>query len=301
MVAELGYASGPLTRYLSEFYRTFPRCDFSSLQDHLYRLVDCSGCGCIYQDPVPTDEFLASFYRDGLYGVASPAPVPVQPYQFEQAARELAMVVRFLQPRVPRPAVLDFGTGHGQWVRMAAAAGSDAHACDVSEHAFHALTAAGITCHRIGVLPDAAFDFINTEQVLEHLPRPAETVAGLVRALRPGGVLKIGVPHDPALRTKLQRPQWTAAKDSPDSLNAVAPIEHLNHFEPASLTALGRAAGLEPLRIAGWDLSRTANQSFLRGPGARIARWLRDLLGESYRPYFVLTQTAFFQKPPPAA
>jgi SAM-dependent methyltransferase len=42
-----------------------------------------------------------------------------------------------------------------------------------------------------------SFDICVCEQVLEHLPRPAETVAEIVRVLRPGGLMIVGVPTFP--------------------------------------------------------------------------------------------------------
>ncbi len=293
-VADLLFAAPPLSRYLQEFYGPYPQCDFSSLAHERFRLADCAGCRCIYQDPVPGNVFLAKFYGEGLYGTTYSEPARVQSYQVEQITRELMMVVRFFQPGIARPSVLDFGTGNGQWAMLAAAAGLDTHACDLSEHAFPELQARGITCHRLDALPPTRFDFINTEQVFEHLAQPAAELRRLTQALRPGGLLKIGVPFDPQLRFKLRQPDWTAPKNAPASLNAVAPIEHLNHFETTSLHALGRQAGLVPLSVVGWTLHRDAPAP--GGLRARLGHWLRSRLGDYYRPHFALTQTVFFQK-----
>lgn len=299
VIVELPFDAPPLSLYLQNFYRPYPQCDFSSLADERYRLAECPDCGCIHQNPVPVDAFLTSFYETGLYGSPRAEPKPVDPYQVEQIMRELTMVVRFLQPRVARPSVLDFGTGDGQWAQLAAAAGLDTHACDLSDHAFPLLESRGITCHRLDALPAALFDFINTEQVFEHLPRPAEELAHLVQALRPGGIIKIGVPHDPQLRQKLRQPDWTAPKNSPASLNGVAPLEHLNHFELTSLRAMGKQAGVVPLTVVGWNLCTSDASSTQQGLRFRFGNWLRKRLGDFYRPHFALTQTCFFQKPAP--
>ena len=290
-VALLRFGAPPLSDYLRAFYADHPGCDFSTLAGKDLAIAECPRCGCIFQATVPDDAFLARFYRDGLYGGLAPERA-VEPYVFELMAREMAMVVRFLQPRVARPAVLDFGTGEGQWARLAASTGLATHACDVSDHAFARLAAAGITCHRTSELPHAAFDFINTEQVFEHLPRPADEVVRLAAALRPGGVLKIGVPHDPLLRKKLGSPDWLAPKNSPASLNGIAPVEHLNHFSPEALRHLAARAGLEALAVRGWELLPGAT----RRPGLRsqVALRVRTRLRDVYRPAYPLTQTAFF-------
>jgi 2-polyprenyl-3-methyl-5-hydroxy-6-metoxy-1,4-benzoquinol methylase len=296
---DLAYNAPPLSDYLAMFYRTYPQCDFHSLDADRFRLFECAHCGCVFQNPVPDDAFLARFYGQGLYGTsAEPAHSPVDPYQVQQLMRELMMVVRFLQPRVPRPRVLDFGTGDGQWALLAAASGLDVHASDLSNHAFARLESRGVTCHESNQLPSDHFDFINTEQVFEHLPDPSAKLAVLRRSLRVGGVLKIGVPHDPHLRDKLRQPDWTAPKNSPASLNGVAPIEHLNHFEPGSLQAMAARCRLEPLTVFGWDLASSHQVKAYRNPRARLGRWLRARLGDAYRPHHTLTQTTFFHAGP---
>lgn len=291
----LPYDQPPLAEYLAAFYRDYPQCDFTPLAGELYGLDECGQCGCYFQNPVPEPDFLARFYGQGLYGSGAKTISSCDPYQTEQMLRELLMAVRFLSPTVARPCVLDFGTGNGNWAMLAAAAGLDTHASDLSPHAFEPLRVRGITCHPHDQLPKEQFDFINTEQVFEHLADPSRQLQVLAQGLRPGGVVKIGVPHDGQLRTKLRAPRWTAPKSSKDSLNCVAPLEHLNHFEPASLDALAARCGLQPLVINGWQLLPS------NGPGQtirkRLGLWLRTRLGEVYRPHFRLTQTAFYQKP----
>lgn len=285
--------------YLARFYAPYPGCDFSPLASSHYRLEECAACGCVFQNPAPSSAFLNRFYADGLYGAgAQPYVLPTAEH-IEHMVRELTMAVRFLRDQgITTPTVLDFGTGEGRWARLAAACGVAAHACDVSTHAFAKLTGHGVTCHLTDQLPDEHFDFINTEQVFEHLPEPAATIRSCAAALKPGGTLKIGVPHDPELLGKLRAPDWTAPKHSPASLNAVAPIEHLNHFTPRSLDCLARNAGLERLEVTGWDLIQPAYEPppTLR---QRITRGLRERLHETYRPYHSLTQTAFYRKPAP--
>ena len=298
-VADLPYGEAPIATYLAEFYRAYPLCDFSPLFHARFQLADCRHCGCIYQVQVPDDAFLTLFYGEGLAAGTTSTITPVQTYQIEQQVRELMMVVRFLQATVPHPRILDFGAGDGAWAILAAAAGLKVAVSDLATHAFPRLAAHGITGFRVDALPKEGFDFINTEQVFEHLAQPAEVIQHLSRALRMGGVLKIGVPHDPRLRRKLRQPNWTAPKHSPASLNAVAPIEHLNHFEAASMHALGACAGLELLWVRGWGLVRTHDLVADGSLQRRASLWLKKRFGAVYSPYHALTQTWFFQKTVP--
>jgi SAM-dependent methyltransferase len=294
---DLPYDAPPLRDYLQEFYRPYPRCDFAVLDGKRYRLADCASCGCLYQVEAPSPDYLSTFYQEGLYGGDAPLPAAVQPYEFEHAARELAMVVRFVEAQGVEPRVLDFGGGNGDWCRLAATAHLDVSSSDLSSHAFPSLEAAGIRCYSPSKLPRERFHFVHTEQVFEHVVDPLPVARGLWESLLPHGVLQIGVPYDPTVREKLRQPDWRAPKHTSRSLNAVAPIEHLNHFEPRSLDALARRAGFAPLNVDGWTLRDPSAAKERRTLRQWIARSLRTRLGEVHHPAHRLAQTRFYRKP----
>lgn len=93
-------------------------------------------------------------------------------------------------------------------------------------------------------IPNCSFDFINTEQVFEHLGSPLEVLRHLKRGLSERGVIKISVPDRVGLRAKLRRMDWSAKKGSIYSLNKVAPLEHLNCFTRRSLFEMADLAGM---------------------------------------------------------
>jgi SAM-dependent methyltransferase len=177
---------------------------------------------------------------------------------------------------------------------LAQAAGCDVTACDVVPELAARFAREGIGFYVPAELPLDAFDFINAEQVFEHLTEPAATLRKLIRSLKPHGVIKIGVPFDRALDAKLLAPDWRAMKSSPASLNAVAPIEHLNAFNPEALGKLGALAGLRRLSIKGWTLYAEREGRVLDLWTVPTKEFLRRKMNESYRPAYALAQTVFF-------
>lgn len=292
----LSLSKPPLSEYFRDFYPPQTIELFRGLEeDFVLARCESERCGCWYQQRVPPELFLRRFYS--CLAPAKGTPESVDPYLQEQRFRELMMVARFLQPRVPIPAVLDFGTGDGSWPKLAWAAGCNASACDLVDAQADDLRRLGVAFYLPEELRPEAFDFINTEQVFEHLTNPAALLTNLVRSLRPGGVLKIGVPFDPDLERKLSHPDWRAAKSTPDSLNSVAPIEHLNAYTPWGLRELGIQAGLGPLHVDGWTL-RIGRHPPNRGRlHSGIKRYLLSRLHADYRPPYRLAQTGFFHKP----
>src|SRR5262249_52675458 len=143
--------------------------------------------------------------------------------------------------------VLDYGMGWGSWLQMAQAFGCVAVGAELSATRAGA-PAPGIEVVGADDLPEGRFHFVNTEQVFEHLIRPTETADRLVAALRPGGLLRISVPNGRPVRALLAQPDWTAPKRSARSLNAVAPLEHVNCFTHEVLARLATTVGVRPFQ-----------------------------------------------------
>jgi SAM-dependent methyltransferase len=81
------------------------------------------------------------------------------------------------------------------------------------------------------------YDVACAFQVLEHLKQPAATFADLVRAVRPGGLVIIGVPHVPSAATRI-----------PNFL-INAPPHHLTWWTRPALTALAERNGTSVVAI----------------------------------------------------
>jgi SAM-dependent methyltransferase len=98
-------------------------------------------------------------------------------------------------------------------------------------------------------IPQERFDFINAEQVFEHISDPVPTLKHLVSALKPKGIVRINVPNGWDIERRLAKCDWDAPKGSRDSLNAIAPLEHINCFNKKALVVLAARAGLTLVSI----------------------------------------------------
>lgn len=240
----LPYAQDPMRAYLRDFYDG--KFDESLVADRRFELCDCPGCGLVYQREVPDDALLAHLYGHA----AAEDPDELNARRGLDVRLGYADEIESFLRHFGRPPsgveVLDFGSGAGHWLQMAAAFGCRTWGSELGEGATDRIAAAGHSFVDLEHLPADTFDYVNTEQVVEHLVEPRETVDALAASLRPGGILRISVPNGSDIRERLRDADWTAAKGSARSLNAVAPLEHLNCFSPASLERLGRGAGLTP-------------------------------------------------------
>lgn len=132
--------------------------------------------------------------------------------------------------------VLDVGCGFGAFrheVRHARYAGLDPHFSGEP----------GADWARIGTLTDhlrenaGAYDVCTAFQVLEHVEDPVGMLADMVRAVRPGGRVIVGVPHVPAAPTRI--PNYL--------INAVP--HHLTWWTTAALETIAARVGLTKIRV----------------------------------------------------
>ncbi|MDD5348649.1 MAG: class I SAM-dependent methyltransferase [Chthoniobacteraceae bacterium] len=164
---------------------------------------------------------------------------------------EDAMLIRLLCEK-PRPRVLDYGMATGEWALMAKAYGCESWGTDIDPRSPQLAKANGLRFAEEDGLPDQYFDFINADQVFEHLPSPRETLGLLQKKLAPGGFLKISTPGDRRMGQKIQRLKkglYTLALFRRDFF-PLSPLCHTNLFSAKALKALAQTAGLEPYRLS---------------------------------------------------
>ena len=85
----------------------------------------------------------------------------------------------------------------------------------------------------------ASFDTVVLWHVAEHLHSPQQTISGIARLLRPGGILLIAVPNFGSPEARIGRDKWFHL-DVP---------RHLVHFTPTTLGAMLGVAGFETAKV----------------------------------------------------
>ena len=242
------YSQPPLRQYLIDFYSPQGKVDHGFLRDQDYVLRECMDCGLIYQGEIPGDSLMRKVYEEwidprksfDLYertrGINS----------FAVLSAEIIEIVRLFDRAPMELAFLDFSMGWGHWCRIAQSFGCAVHGTEFSPSRIEYARSTGVRVISYAEIASHRYDFINTEQVFEHLPEIRASLAYLKGSLKPGGLLKISVPDGADIKRRLKVWDWRALKNSPDSLNPVAPLEHINCFHHAALVRLAAGAGLVP-------------------------------------------------------
>ena len=217
-----------------------------------YRLDECTGCSLVFQRHIPKKELLDVLYDQWLNSESHPDHDPVDREAMtnplsSRDGHELLAIARTLRKDVKDLRVLDYGMGWGLWPRVATRLGArEVFGFDLSTKRQEYARLHGIRTVSRAEITNLDLDFINTEQVFEHVTTPYEDAVVLASGLRRGGILKIAVPQAPGLRRRFRAMDWDAPPKARNSLNPVHPMEHLNCWTPRALDVLAERVGLAP-------------------------------------------------------
>lgn len=168
---------------------------------------------------------------------------------------------------LPELRVLDHGMGNGFFALALKACLTEVTGTEFSSDRLDFGKSNGIkTLHIDASLPENYFSLINTEQVMEHVPNPKNTIAKLVRSLKSGGIIKISVPNSRSIEKGDYNIDWKASRYSARSAMPLAPLEHLQYFPRSCRQIIAQDHGLEVVEIprhyhikhgTNWDLRGT--------------------------------------------
>jgi SAM-dependent methyltransferase len=249
------------------------RAKLSSLRGFDYEVVRCRECTLAFQRTIPSDALVNEIYEHWI--PASEKDRLADGYTldvFRYMGEQMQFLIQHFGRNPYHIRVFDFGMGWGEWASMARAFGCQVTGAELSLVRLQHAKSIGIETIGWDDIPNRRFDYINTEQVFEHLIHPLDTLKHLAQALNAGGLIKISVPDS---RYALRRLEKSGAFGSLAAKHKipVQPLEHVNCFEFASLAALARQAGLRPLRpklrllynsSSGWLSPKQAARLLLR-------------------------------------
>jgi len=173
---------------------------------------------------------------------------------------------------------------------MAKAFGCNSYGTELSETRIKYAESHGIKVITWDEILNYSFDFINTEQVFEHIPEPLETLFHLKKSLKSEGLIKIDVPNGDDIKRRLRILDWTAPKGSRNCLNPASPLEHINCSNRTSIIRMADIAGLEIVKIP------LTIQCVCSTNRKSIERTLKNILTPLYRNVFQKGTYVFFRQ-----
>jgi len=252
----MSYTEPPIREHLDAFYAPVGGVEHNFLAGANYILNECEECGLIYQEEVPNEGLMFKLYEKWL----NPKKV-LNHYKkhhdmgyFIGFIKEIINLITYFDTNPSELTFFDFGIGWGNWSYFAKGFNCDVYGNEISQTRVEHAKASGIKMIGWDDIPDYQFDFINTEQVFEHLSDPLDTLMHLKRGLKPGGIIKISVPNGSDIKERMKTWDWTADRfrgviRAEDSLNPVAPLQHINCFSRNALVKMATKASITPVPL----------------------------------------------------
>ena len=276
---ETPYSDAGLSEFMNLYYSKAGSVAIrDSLFEATFKIVKCRSCGLYFQQNVPDDSLLGEIYGNwlGKNDLLAPHKPPMPLAYYAYSAAEIMQIIAFLQKKIGtgrRLRFLDYGQGWGNWSQMARSFGVDVYGVELSPEKVAHAKSLGLKIIDTEDLSNYEFDFISTEQVIEHLVEPRADVERLKICLAPGGIIKLSVPDGDGIESILKAWNWAGSFDRRELIVPVQPLEHLNCFTSDSLTRFASSCGYKrvslPLSIAyvystDWSSMKSAGKNLLR-------------------------------------
>jgi SAM-dependent methyltransferase len=292
-----GFDEEPVAAYLRSYYGK----STAPLAGGTYDLAECGRCSLIFQRQIGDEAFLVELYTNWLKGEGDPERDPTYRAELQDplASRdghELISAAAYLGKPLGQLTTLDYGMGWALWARISLALGCRSYGSDLADNRMAFARQAGVATVSDAEIPEQAFDFINCEQVFEHVPDPAGLARRMAAALAPGGILKISVPSGENVPQTLNLLARGDADWTRDRLMPIHPLEHINCFRGRTIGILAARSGLREVRPGLAD-----SYAFLSRAGSMDTKRPRKLLKELVRPVWQFRSRAnlyrWLQKP----
>ena len=266
ILLSLEFTDPLLWSFLAQYYEG--RIDKSDVAGGKYEVVRCLQCGFIWQAQILNDTLMEKLYSFWVVPERSLEKKRCADISlYSNYANEVKVIASLLGKKPFEINVLDFGMGWGYWCFMAKAFGYNVTAFEMSKERSEFARRNGINVlDKFSETSLQQFDFINAEQVFEHLSAPSKILHRLSSSLRKGGVIRISVPNGESIEKELANPNWKPSK------NAVHPLEHVNCFTSATLIRLADGSGLKIMA------QPRLNRSF--------KSYLRHFMGKYFNRYY---------------
>ncbi len=228
-----------------------------------YQYIECTRCGAVYQDPLPSPDKIAGFYPDEYAPYRKPsepkrhgiAKLAVLRHKYGYTHLRVPCLFLLLAPFlslfkyrdsiafIPNGRALDIGCGSGKFMRAMNSLGWQFEGVEFNKVAVDACRKAGLTVFhgelQTAAYDDDSFDLITARHLIEHIPDPNNFVVEVARILKKGGYLVIETPNSQALGRRWFGANWYA-NDVP---------RHLILFNPDNLDMLLKKHGLRQVEL----------------------------------------------------
>jgi 2-polyprenyl-3-methyl-5-hydroxy-6-metoxy-1,4-benzoquinol methylase len=221
-----------------------------------FHLSACASCDCLFIDPLPTTQEIATFYPADYWWNAGPGKLNALEAIYRRIALRdhLSFIASAAKGTgAPRGRLLDVGCGSGTILGLMKRQGFDVTGVDFSREAAEIAGAQNGVKVIVGSLHNAdfaneSFDVVTLFHVLEHVTNPRDVLIEARRILQPNGRLVLQVPNIGSWQFRVFGTKWYGL-DIP---------RHVIDYSKQSIYRLLEETGFVPVRIRNFNLRDNA-------------------------------------------
>jgi len=189
------------------------------------RILQCSICGSLQPEPVPSASEIPSLYPEGYsfkenIGGKTRGIWNILEWQIFYAP-VLRCCVELVKKvtGINRGKLLDIGCGSGLRILQFKLSGFTVYGCDFSETDIAYAKQKGLSVTRVNIeeeeLTGGPYDVVIAYWLVEHLREPSALVHKIYRILNPGGWVVLGIPLSDSLVARLFGGRWSSVREIP--------------------------------------------------------------------------------------
>jgi 2-polyprenyl-3-methyl-5-hydroxy-6-metoxy-1,4-benzoquinol methylase len=276
------FAEGSIGEFVRRNYGVEPQW----LANGDYDLRECADCTLVFQKHVGGANLLNDLYGHWVWQPDDPEDVPmyradISNVRLSRDAHELMVAASWIGSPLSELRTFDYGMGLALWARIAAELGCQSYGTDLSQVRMDYAASKGVRTVPADAIPSKAFDFINVDQVLEHVTNPSAVLKELAGALSDRGILKVSVPNGAGAASIIAKLKDGSFAGDQETIMPVQPLEHVNTFNRTALAKAAAVAGLREIRP-----SLVRRYAFLKYPRSIGFTDVRRLAKELVRPVY---------------
>lgn len=214
------YSSRELSEFIYKYYKSNKL--LKVLQNEIYELCECMYCKGIFQKNIPDERFLHFLY-DEL--ISSTESLNKKVYYIKNHEKKLSqdfqMITSLFEKKIEDIKILEFGSGWGFWSKFMLNKSLNVRTCEFSDIRHQHLTENNIQNFKSLDNLNIKFDFIYSEEVLEHVTSPLDVLKQLKNLLSENGYMFHRFPSSFLYKNKLSE-RYIPKKDCGH------PLEHIN-------------------------------------------------------------------------
>ncbi len=234
------YNSFDLKKFLNDYYKN-PKIH-EILISEFYEIVECNKCKGLYQNTIPDEELSLFIYEELISSQQSfekKVLYPIQPKEYIFDAKIIEKLVRKKNNEIN---ILEFGAGWGFWARFMKSKNFNIETVEISNSRSKYLEETKVHNYMSLKTIDKKYDLIFSNQVLEHIPFPLETIKELKTKLLNGGIMYHKFPSSFLFKKKLSK-KYIPQKD------CAHPLEHINIFNKNCFNEMCKILGLKQINV----------------------------------------------------